>query len=124
MISISSSSVPKPPGSATNASASDGHQGLALVHRADHPQVAQAAVRELAVDELLRDHAGRFAAGLEHGVGHDAHQPDRTAAEHEAVTRRHDLVAERRRLGGVGGVGAARGTAEDADPGHGGNATR
>ena len=64
-----------------------GHQRLPLVQRADDVQLRQAAVRELAVDERLRDHADHLAAGRERSVGDGAHQPDPAAAVDDADAR-------------------------------------
>ena len=61
-----------------------GHQRLALVHRLHDVQLGQAAVGDLAVHELLRDHADDLAAGLQRGVGQRAHQADRRAAVDDA----------------------------------------
>ena len=75
--------MPKPPGSATNAVGELGHQRLPLVQRLDDVQLRQAAVGELALDELLRDHADHLAARRERAVGDRAHQPDAAAAVDE-----------------------------------------
>ena len=52
------------------------HQGLALVHRADDPQVGEAVVGDLPVGHVLGDDADHLAAGVEHGVGDLAHEAD------------------------------------------------
>jgi len=46
-------------------------------------KLGQAAVRQLAVDELLRDHADHLAACGEGAVRQRAHQPDTAAAVDE-----------------------------------------
>ena len=60
------------------------HHRLALVHRVDDVQLGDAAMREFARDEGVRDDAGHLAAGLERRVGEHAHQPDVAAAVDEA----------------------------------------
>ena len=49
--SQNSSNVPKPPGRAMKPLGELGHEGLALVHRADDAQVGDPAVRDLALLE-------------------------------------------------------------------------
>src|SRR4051812_50227681 len=60
-----------------------GHQGLALVHGADHAQVAEALVADLEIEDLLRDDADDLAARLERSVGDGAHHPDLATAVYE-----------------------------------------
>ena len=95
------------------------HAHLALVHRADDLQLGQAAVRDLPVGQLLRDHAGDLAAGLEHGVGDDAHQADVAAAVDQADAFAGQAVAQGDGAFGVGRLAAGVGAAIDADRAHG-----
>ena len=60
-------------------------------------------MRELALDELLRDHADHLAAGRERRVGDGAHQPDPAAAVDEAEPAARRSRAERARRLGIGG---------------------
>lgn len=91
-----------------------GHEGFALVHRGDDPQIG-AAVGQLAIDEHLRDDADDLTAGGERGVGQDAHQADITGTVHEADAALAEKLAERcRGLSVFGAVADAR-SAEDAD---------
>ena len=96
-----------------------GHQRLALVQRADHVQLGQAAVRELAVDERLRDHADHLAAGRERPFGDGAHQTDAAAAVDDADPAGGCGGAERACRVGVRRRPSAGGAAENADPPHG-----
>jgi hypothetical protein len=96
-----------------------GHQRLALVHRADDVERRQPPVGHLRLLEELRDDAGDLASGVEHGVGHHAHESDVAATAHQAdapagqrVTEPRRRVREPRRLPGVG-------PAEHAQPQHG-----
>src|SRR5262247_2068678 len=95
-----------------------GHGGLALVHRADDAQLGEPRVRELARNERLRDDSDRFAAGLEHRVGDDAHQPDGAAAVDQPELARDQLGAEAPGRGGIGRPRAFGRAAEDADTLH------
>ena len=89
--------MPKPPGSATKPSDSVGHHRLALVHRGGDPQLGEAGVRDLPVDEVLGDHADDLAPGGERGVRDRAHQADARAAVHQAHAAGGDLAAQRGR---------------------------
>ena len=99
-----------------------GHQRLALVHRVHDVQLAQPRVRDLAVDERLRDHADDLAARGERRVGDRAHQADARAAVDEADARAGERAAERRGRLRVVRVGAGARPGEDAEPSHGGRA--
>lgn len=50
------------------------HQGFSLVHRGDDPQAGDTTVRQLAIDEHLRNDANDFTAGSESRIRQDAHQ--------------------------------------------------
>ena len=95
-----------------------GHLRLALVHRVDHAQVGQAGMRDLAVDERLRDHAGHAAAALERGVGERAHQADLGAAVDELDPAVGQPVADVAGGGAVREVRSGARPGEDADAPH------
>ncbi len=76
--------MPIPPGSATNASLSSAISALRSCIELDDVQLGQAGVRDLAVDEHLRDDADDLAAGGQRGVGERAHQTDGRAAVDDA----------------------------------------
>src|SRR4051794_5692469 len=92
-----------------------GHQRLALVHRVDHPQIGQPGVRDLAVDQRLRDHADHAAAALQRRVGDGAHQTDARAAVDELDATLREPVAEIDRGGAIRDVRPRAGPGEDAD---------
>jgi hypothetical protein len=56
------------------------HELLALVHAANHPQVADAVMSDLLVMEMRGDDAGDAAVAGEDGVGDATHQADPAAA--------------------------------------------
>ena len=91
------------------------HARLALVHRLDEDQLAEAGVRDLLAGEEARQHADHPAAGRERTVGDAAHEPDARAA----VDGGEAAPAERRpELGGdlaVDRLGAGVAAAEDTD---------
>ena len=57
-----------------------GHLRLALVHVGDGVQLGQAGMRDLMVDQCLRDNAIDLAARLQHRIGDNAHQAEPSAA--------------------------------------------
>ena len=71
-----------------------GHERLALVHRVDDPQVADAVVADLEVDDLARDHARDVPARRHRGVGERAHHPDVRAAVDEAHAALRERAAD------------------------------
>ena len=81
--SASSSSVPRPPGSAMNASESSAITAFRSWSVVDDPQLAHAGMGQLAVDEPGRDHADHPTAGRQRRVGDGAHQPETAAAVDE-----------------------------------------
>src|SRR5207245_5804982 len=91
---------------------------LALVHRADHPQLREPGVGKLACGERPRDHADHLAALGEDGVGKDAHEAHRPAAVDEPEPARGERAAEPLRRIAVGWTRTQRRAAEDADPPH------
>src|SRR5207249_7025371 len=95
-----------------------GHRRLALVHRADHPQLREPGVSKLACGERPRDHADHLAALGEDGVGKDAHEAYRPAAVDEPEPARGERAAEPLRRIAVGWTRTQRRAAEDADPPH------
>ncbi len=60
-----------------------GHDGLPLVERRDDPELRDAAMGQLPIDEARRDHAGHATAGRQRRVGDRAHQPEPAAAVDE-----------------------------------------
>jgi ATP-binding cassette, subfamily B, bacterial len=75
-------------------------------------------VRELALDERLRDDADHLTARRERPVRDRAHQADLAAAVDEPEPARGRRRAECPRGGGICRSPSARSTAEDADPAH------
>ena len=73
-------------------------------------------MRDLAVDERLRDHADHLAARGQRRVGDRAHQPDARAAVDEADARAGERAAERGGRLRVVGMPAGAGAGEDAEP--------
>lgn len=57
-----------------------GERLFALVHRAHDVKLGAAAMRDLGIDQRLRDHADHLAARLQRRVGNRAHQPQPPAA--------------------------------------------
>src|SRR5690606_37781930 len=94
------------------------HAHLALVHGADDLQLGQALVRHFPVGQLLGDHPGDLAAGLQYRVGHGTHQPDVAAAIHQAQAVAGDAVAQGDGAFGIGRLAAGVGAAIDADRAH------
>ena len=80
MISMVSSSVPRPPGSEMKASASFEHALLPAMHGIGDDQLGDRRVGHLATGEELRDDAGHHAARRQGGVSQDTHQADAPAA--------------------------------------------
>src|SRR5581483_12078188 len=91
---------------------------LALVQRADDVELGETVVRELAIDELLRDDADHLAAGRERAFRERAHQADLAAAVDDAEAARGHGRPERARRVGVRGAPPARRAAEHAHPLH------
>ena len=93
-----------------------GHERLALVHGADHPQVVEAGVADLAVEDRLGDDADDLAARGARRVGQRRPSSRRLRA---AVDDAHAALRQAAPdgLGGlqVGRVRAGVGAAEDAD---------
>src|SRR5690606_27856759 len=94
------------------------HPRLAGVHGIDDFQPRHALVRDLPVDQLLRDHADDFAASFEHRIGDDAHQADVAAAVDQRDAVAGHARAEVAGEGGIGGVVAGVGAAVDAESLH------
>ena len=92
-----------------------GHQRLPLVHRGDDPQVGQTAMRDFARDHRARDHADDVTAVRKRGVGHDAHQSDAAAAEHDAHVALRQLDGDRFSGRAVLGSHTRARSTEDAD---------
>ena len=115
MISIVSSSVPRPPGSEMKASDGLEHPLLAAVHGVGDDQFGDARVRDLAPGEEFRNDAGHRAAGGQGGVGHDAHQADASAAVDEPDARLGQPAAERLRGRAIRGIVPGAGAAEHGD---------
>src|SRR5581483_227623 len=77
-----------------------------------------AVVRELAIDELLRDDADHLAAGRERAFRERAHQPDLAAAVDDAEAACGHGRPEHARRVGIRGAPPARRAAEHAHPPH------
>ena len=92
------------------------HRRLAVVHRVHDTKIGQRAMRELARDQRVRDHANRVTAGLEHGVGDDTHQANAASAKHETNVSPHHLTAKLYCRLSVLRVVPRSGSAEHADP--------
>ncbi len=95
------------------------HQRLALVHRFDDPQVFEAGVSDLPVDQHPRDHADHLAALGEDGVGHGPHHSDLSPAVDEPQALRRKLGAERRASLHICRHPTGAGSAEDEHASHG-----
>ena len=75
-VSASSSSVPRPPGSANEGVGEVVHPLLPLVHRVDFDELGESPMGDLAGEEPSRDHADDLPAGGEGGVGEVPISPD------------------------------------------------
>ena len=106
--------VPKPPGSATKASAR-GHHHLALVHRAHDREPGDAAVSGPAGREGLGQHAEDLPSVLEGGVGDGAHHSHLAASVHEFEAALGQRRAEAARGLVVRWIFARVSAAEDTD---------
>src|SRR5690348_5626398 len=80
-----------------------GHPRLALVHRLDDVKLGDAGMRDLDVDERLRDDSVDLAAELEHAIGDQPHE-----AEPAAAVDQLDALADHGRGGRSRGVGEHR----------------
>ena len=74
-----------------------------LVEGTDDAEIGQAGVRELAVDELLRDDADHLAAHGKRRIGDRAHQSDATTSVDKPETSRGQCRAQLSRRVGVRG---------------------
>ena len=83
-ISVSSSSVPMPPGSATNPVGMLEHRHLALMHALGDDQLVDAGEHAFLGAQEFRDDAGHVAARFKHGFGHFAHEAQAAAAINQA----------------------------------------
>ena len=115
MISIVSSSVPRPPGSETKASAASNMRCLRLCMESVTTSSLIAGVRDLAPGEEFRDDADHRAARGQRGIGQDAHQPDASAAVDQTDARFGQPVPERLRGRAVRGIVPGAGAAEHGD---------
>ena len=95
-----------------------GHGRFAFMHRTDDAQVAQPAMRQLARDQRLRNHADHLGAACTRRIGDDAHESYRRPAVYEADVPRREFLAERDCRVAVGRVAAHVGAAEHAQPLH------
>ena len=64
------------------------------MHRVHDVHLDAAAMADLALQQAVGDDADHLGAGLQRGVGGDAHQPDRAAAIDQAEAARGDLASE------------------------------
>src|SRR5262245_54341707 len=67
-------------GKADEAIAKLGHLCLALMHVGDGDEIGQAGMRDLMIDQRLRNDAVYLAAGLQHRIGDYAHEAEAPAA--------------------------------------------
>ena len=94
------------------------HRRLALVHRVDHHELAEAVVGDLLGDQRARDDADDLAAALEHRIGDRPHQPDAGAAVHQPAAALDQHRAElARRVDELRAITRAR-PAKNADCPH------
>ncbi len=99
-----------------------GHQGLALVHRADDVLIGEAGVGQLGREQAVGDDAVGLAARAQRGVGDGAHEADRRTAVDEPDAAVGEQGAERHRRGGVLRTRPRARAAEDTDAPHGSQA--
>jgi len=91
------------------------HERLALVHRADDVQAADAAMGHLAGGQGLGDDADHLPSGREGGVGQRSHQADAAAAVHDAEAAPREQPPDERRRFAKGGLVARVRAAENTD---------
>src|SRR6266404_2738944 len=77
------------------------HERLPLVHARNDPEVGEPLVRDLLRRERPRNDADHLAAGLQHRIGDDAHEPDTATAVDESDAAPGELARERRRRVGT-----------------------
>ena len=93
-----------------------GHDPFPLMHIGNDHQLAEAAMRDLAMFEMDGDDPGRLAAARQHRIGDAPHQPIASAAIDKRDAAGGKPGAELGRRRGVARIGAARGAAIDAKP--------
>ena len=81
-----------PPGSTTKASERSNISQLALVHGLDDDGLGERRMAGLALQQEARDDADDPAAGLEGGIGDQAHQADPAAAVDQRYASRGPTV--------------------------------
>ena len=119
--SESSSRVPSPPGRAMKPSASSAIIALRSWSDADHVQLGQPGVRQLAIDQPARDHPDHLATGGQRRVGQGAHQPDPAAAVDDPDAPLGEPPSDRPGQLAVALAPTGARAAEHADPAHGQN---
>src|SRR5690349_1111147 len=92
-----------------------GHERLSLVHGVHDVLGREIRMRTFTFDEHARDHAHHSPAGIEHGIGDDAHEPELAAAIHQRETGLRERLAHVFRRARVARPRTRRGTAEHAD---------
>ena len=95
-----------------------GHQRLALVHRVHDAKRRQPFVRDLALDQGLRNHPDHHSFLREGGVGQAAHQADVGSPVDETDATFGQAAAELTRRRQILGPAAGARPAEHADPPH------
>ena len=65
------------------------------MHIAHDQQLGQLVVADLTVHQRMRNNATDLPAGLKHGVGDDAHQPDMTPAINQSESTHCHLLPQR-----------------------------
>ena len=97
------------------ASDSSYRTALSGVHAVGDDHLGDVCMGDLPLRQELRDDPEHGAAGLEDGVGDDAHDADPAAAVDQADAGLSEAVAERAAGGGVGGVDPDAGAAEHGE---------
>src|SRR5581483_7949742 len=90
------------------------HRRLARMHALGDDQPADAAMADLGAQEMVGDDAGHLAAGAQRRIGHDAHEADPPAAEHDLDAGPGQAPAQLARRIAVALGAAAGGAAIDA----------
>ena len=116
MISNASSNVPRPPGMIRNASDSSYRRRFAGVHAVGDDHLGDRLHGRLPIcvrnSGITPEHR---AAGVQHGVGDDAHDADPAAAIDQADAGLAEASAERAPGVGIGRVDADAGAAEHGE---------
>ena len=95
-----------------------GHCRLPLVHAVDDAQLGAAGVCDLLRRQRTRNDAHDLAAGREHRIGENAHEPDRSAAVDEADPPPDQLRGEGTRRDRVRGTRTSGRATKHTEPTH------